>query len=109
MARAALVCGEPGCPSPAVRAGFCDRHQRRTVEGRARRRRYERLVRRDGRRCADCEATGVRLIQSHDRPLACGGPDADENVHLRCGRCHAEHDRAYGLGFGGTAVGGVQL
>jgi hypothetical protein len=109
MAGAALVCGEPGCPHAAVRAGFCERHQRRTVEGRARQRRSERLVRRDGFRCVDCNATRVRLIQSHDLPLSEGGLDVDENVHLRCGRCHAEHDHAYGLGFGGAAVGEAQL
>lgn len=103
--RAALICGEPGCPNTATRDGFCLRHQRRTVEGRARRRRFDRLARRDGRRCVDCGAADFRLIQSHDVPLARGGRDADENIHLRCGRCHAEHDRAYGLGFGGAALG----
>jgi hypothetical protein len=109
MARAGLVCGEPGCPGTAVRAGFCERHERRTVEGLARQRRFERLVRRDGFRCIDCNATHLRLIQSHDRPLSEGGRDVDENVHLRCGRCHAAHDRAYGFGFGGAALGEEQL
>jgi hypothetical protein len=75
------------------------------IEGRARQRRFDRIARRDGRRCADCKATNVRLIQSHDVPLARGGRD-DDNVRLRCGRCHAEHDRTFGLGFGGAAVGG---
>jgi 5-methylcytosine-specific restriction endonuclease McrA len=75
------------------------------VGGRARKRRFDRLVRRDGYRCVACNAIHLRLIQSHEVPLSEGGPDVDENVYLRCGRCHAEHDRAYGLGFGGAAVG----
>jgi 5-methylcytosine-specific restriction protein A len=105
MPRAATICAADHCPNIATHAGRCDRHQLRQVEGRARRRRYDRLACRDGLRCAGRGATNVPLIQSHDVPLVRGGRDVDGNLKLLCGPCHAEHNRANGIGFGGAAVG----
>jgi hypothetical protein len=103
--RASLVCGEAGCPSAAVRAGYCERHQRRTVEGRPRLRRRARVAARDGERCFDCGSTTRPLIQSHDVPLVAGGDDVIESVHLRCPECHRLLDARFGITVAGSAAG----
>jgi 5-methylcytosine-specific restriction endonuclease McrA len=40
------------------------------------------------RYCAECGATGVRLIQDHKHNLAANGADVPANFQWLCGPCH---------------------
>lgn len=66
-------------PTPRLRG-------RRAVEVRARR-----MARTHGY-CERCEGNGVygvrAVVVDHEKPLAHGGPDIDENTRNLCAECH---------------------
>ena len=57
--------------------------QRRSTTARTQHRR-----RNPPQRCAQCGATGVKLIQDHIANLAANGPDTPANFQWLCHACH---------------------
>lgn len=55
----------------------------------------ERILVRDGFRCADCRrvVAGKDAHVDHIRPLELGGTDAESNLTCRCASCHGRKTR----------------
>jgi hypothetical protein len=95
--RALGTCSTPGCPGIPIAKGYCREHlvwpkrDPRRADGRTIARLRDRLVRRDGYRCADPDAS-ERTCTRADYPLEVHHLDGDvtndalDNLELRCRR-----------------------
>jgi 5-methylcytosine-specific restriction endonuclease McrA len=77
-----MRCLWPGC-SVLSRTSYCPAHQPtyQTREWQAKR---QRVMVRDGNRCAVCGRTGGRLELDHRVPRGSGGSDDERNLRLVC-------------------------
>jgi 5-methylcytosine-specific restriction enzyme A len=80
------------CGALTEGSSYCSRHSKRTVNGkRYSGRKWERIrqrvLRRDGFACTQCQAT-IGLEIHHRIPLIEGGTDQLDNLQTLCGYCH---------------------
>ncbi len=82
-----------------LKHGHCPIHEHDNAETRydrdggsstARQRIKEKLIERDGARCAACGAKDVPLTLDHIRPIALGGKNELANAQLLCVPCHVK-------------------
>jgi 5-methylcytosine-specific restriction protein A len=98
--RLASPCTWPSCPRLAVNRSRCALHQpkpwvKATPQvggGRPWRRLRERVLERDGHRCAYCG--GVAEVVDHVINKARGGPDSEDNCVASCASCNSKKAQA---------------